>query len=560
VERLSRETKDAQQERLLERMKKQFLRSGIKLSPEQKKRFGEIDVELTKLTTEYDAHLREAYANTVVWVQDKAQLKGVPADLVADAAEKASKLGRPGEYALTVHREAYGRLMETADNREIRRRLAEAKGRIGTEGAQDNLEVVRRIVALRHEKARMLGYSSHADYILADRMAKDVKTAEGFVKGLAQDVMPQARREIDELKKLQKELTGSDDVKSWDYSYLLEKLAEKRLGFSEEQIRPYLEQSRVVEAAFETAKKLYGIEFKARPDLPVYKTGVQSFEVTRGGRSLGLLYTDLNYRESKKGGAWQGNFRAGGLFEGGMEDTHATIVAGFTEGRDGEPTLLTVDQATTVFHELGHALHALLTDVRYKSLGQESVSWDFIELPSQFMEDWLLEPEVFLKLARHYKTGEVIPENLYKSILTKQKFMKANFMLGQLRYGILDFALYSDPGADLSDFKKFESKALGPYTLLSTPEGWLFLGSMAHIISGGYSAGYYSYMWADRLVADAHEYFHEAGGGFQPELSKKFADTVLSQGDLVDADELYRLFRGRDPDSKALLRRYGLQP
>lgn len=339
-------------------------------------------------------------------------------------------------------------------------------------------------------------------------------------------------------------------------------MSKRRFGFNEESLRPYFELNRTLKAVYKIAGKLFGVQFKQRFDIPTYTSDVFVYEVSKNEKSIGLLYFDPFERPSKRQGAWMGNYRvpgqSGAKEKPSRENAHVTIVTGFRKGEEGKPTLLSLDEVTTIAHELGHGLHSLLSTTKYKGNSMESATWDFIELPSQFMEDWVYEREIFFDLARHYETGKTLDEATYQKILESKTFMGAKNMLGQLRYGILDLEMYRDPNADLSDLEAFEVGVLKAYSISERLPGSIMLTTMQHIVSGSYAVGYYSYMWANRIVADAFKYFKD-NGGFNAELSKRFLDTVMSQGDLRDADELYREFRGRDPDSQALLDKYGIK-
>jgi len=548
-----------EEKKIVDRLYKRFVRNGALLDDAHKKRVAQIDEKLSQLGTTFESNVTKASAETLVWITDRSQLEGLDEEAIKAAAQLGIDRQRPGQFAFAMKGSTYQRIMKTAKNRAFREMTFRAWVSRAKSAPYDNTNIVREMVALRAEKASLLGFNSYAEYVLSDRMAKTVDRAVGFLEELARSALPMAREQMKELRELHKSVAGIDDLKPWDALYLEEMLSERKFGFSEESLRPYFEETRVLQSAFEVAKKLFGVEFKLRNDVPTYNHEVQVYEVSKKGKSIGLLYVDLFERDSKKQGAWMGNFRASGLNpDGHYENAHATIVGGFKKGTNGEPTLLSLDEVTTVFHELGHALHSLLSVAKYKSNTMANATWDFIELPSQFMEDWVYEREVFFNLAKHYKTGASPDENTYQKLLEKRTFMGAANMLGQLRYGLLDLYMYKNKNVDLSNLEEFENQVIGKYRVTEYIPGSYILPTMQHIVSGGYSAGYYSYMWADRMVADAFNYFKD-NGGFNPEIALRYEQTIMSQGDLVDADQLFRMFRGRDPDSQALLDKYGIK-
>ncbi len=547
-----------EEHRLVERLYKSFVRNGALLNEDQKKRMTEIDERISNLGISFSSNVTKSSALIFLWVDDPNELEGIGDGIVKKAQETAKEKGGQSAYAFAMQGSLYILLMKTAKNRKLREKLFRAWLSIARSGEFDNSEIVREIVKLRAEKAKLLGFTSFAEYILSGRMAKKVETAASFLKDLAAASLPEAKKQIEELRTTLKNTEGISDIQPWDLLYTEELLSEEKFGFSDESLRPYFENSRVLAAAFEVAGRLYKLDFKLRNDIPIYHPEVKVYEAIRDERQIGLLYVDPFARDSKKQGAWMGNYRNGGMsFAGEHENPHVTIVTGFQKGLDGEPSLLSLDEAETVFHELGHALHSLLGANKYKSNGMDSAMWDFIELPSQFLEDWLYEREIFFKVAKHFQNGSAPSEEVYKKILERQTFMGATNMLTQLRYGILDLTMYQDPAVNLSDLEAFERSAVDAYQLLPRLPGVTMLPTFQHIVSGGYAAGYYSYMWANRLVADARKYFKD-NGGFNEEIAKKFLKEVISQGDIQDADILYRNFRGRDPDNTALLEKYGL--
>lgn len=559
VERLCKNNSslNEEQKRLLTETYRSFVRNGASLNDSKKARIRDLDQELAKLTTQFKENVQEASNQFLHFVTDEKDLAGLPDELKASLKADAQKRGRPDAWAVSIHAPIYIPVMEMSTNPKLREALYMAYNGKCMNGPYDNREVIKKIVTLRSERAKLLGFSSHAEFVLDDRMVQKVSTAEKFLERLRGVSKSAAEREVKELSHYKSKHFGTSDVKPWDTGFLIEKITQEKYDINQEELRPYFGASRVLNGVFEVAQRLYGLEFKVRKDIPTYHKDVQVFEAHRKGSGYtGLLYVDLYQRDSKKSGAWMTQFRNQGLFQGKVCRPHISIVMNFNKSATGE-TYLRFDDVNTLFHEFGHALHGLLSNVTYRSLGGTSVTWDFVELPSQFMENWLLEKEVFYSIAKHGTTGESLPEVTYKKLVESQKFMAGWMSVRQVQFALLDLAWHTLETPFDQDVVEFEKTATASTRLLPPVEGVCFSTSFQHIFSGGYSAGYYSYKWAEVLDADAFEYF-KTNGLFNAKIAESFYENILSKGNTEDAMVLYKKFRGREPDPDALLRRSGL--
>ena len=547
----------AEQAMLLKRTYRAFVRNGALLTDEQKARVGAIDERLSVLGEVYKKNINEATVAYTHYVKDSGRLTGLPEKAVKAAANRAKAAGREGEYLFTLDAPTVTAVLTYADDRKLREELWRGYSGRSVGGASDNRLVLLEIARLRQERAGILGYDTHAHYVTEDRMALNPKTVESFLLKLADAYRPAAIRDLSDLKEF-----AGHDIEPWDAGYYSEKIREQRYGYSEEALTPYFALDQVMEGAFFAATKRYGITFHRRDDIPVWDKEVRTYEVReRDGSYLALFYVDPYPRNAvKRPGAWMNSIQAPGEFEGLPRRPHVVNVGNFSEPVDGEPALLTMREVTTVFHELGHGLHGMFASTRYRSLAGTNVAWDFVELPSQMNENWALQDEVLDVYARHYKTGERIPAELVKKVKRAETFQAGLAGLRQISLGMLDIAWHSH---DLSavktaeDVVRFENEAMAPYRVLPPKEGAMTSPSFAHIFAGGYSAGYYSYKWADVLAADAFGVF-EKEGVFDEETSMRFRREVLEKGGTEEAAELYRRFRGGDPDPQALLRKEGL--
>lgn len=548
---------DGEQSKLLEKTYRAFVRNGALLNEEQKKKLREIDQKLSILGQQYSDNVLKATNSFELWLTNKEELAGLPESAIEAAALAAKEKGREGAWLVTLQFPSFGPFMQFSARREIREKLWRAYQTRAVSGECDNRPLIQEITRLRHARAVLLGYSTHADFVLEERMASSPESVRKFLNRLLEVSKPAAEKDLAELKAFAgKEV---DELKPWDISYYSEKLQQKKYDFDEEQLRPYFKLENVVEGVFEHARRLYGLQFKRRTDIPAYHPDVQVFEVRdeKNGDYVGLFYADFFPRESKQGGAWMSGLKEQGGPQGQLDRPHISIVCNFTKPTDKRPSLLTLDEVRTLFHEFGHSLHGMLSQCRYRSLSGTNVYWDFVELPSQIMENWVKEKESLDLFARHYETGELIPADLVKKIQDSSKFQAGWFSLRQLNFAFLDMAWHAADLAEVKDVEAYETEALKPTSLFPHVQGTIISCGFSHIFSGGYSAGYYSYKWAEVLDADAFEFFKERGI-FSREVSDRFKNHILSRGGTEHPMELYKKFRGREPDADALLRREGL--
>ncbi|MEK7357874.1 MAG: M3 family metallopeptidase [Bdellovibrionota bacterium] len=448
--------------------------------------------------------------------------------------------------------------MTYGENRGLREKLYRAYLGRAFRDAQDNEPIAKQIAILRYERARLLGYKTHAHFVLEERMAETPERVSAFLERILEKAKPASDREMNEVREFAKKESGLTDFQPWDLPFWSEKLKMKLHAFDDETLRPYFKLENCIEGVFEHARKLYGLKFKEVKDIPLYHADVRTYEVAEtSGRFIGLFYVDFFPRPTKQGGAWANSIRDQGLQGGKVERPHATIVCNFPKSTATTPSLLSIDEVRTLFHEFGHALHSLLSDVKFVSLGGTSVYWDFVELPSQIMENWAIEEEGLDLFARHYQTGDKIPRDLIKKIRETAKFQAGYYTMRQLVFALLDLAWHAQDPSGVTDIDAFEKKVTSRASPLKPVDGANISCSFSHIFAGGYSAGYYSYKWAEVLDADAFEFFKEKGL-FDGEVARKFRDHILSRGGTQHPMELYKAFRGREPDPDALLRRDGL--
>ncbi|PIS11847.1 MAG: peptidase M3, partial [Bdellovibrio sp. CG10_big_fil_rev_8_21_14_0_10_47_8] len=489
----------------------------------------------------------------------KSDLVGLPEGVIEAAAQEAEKKGHAGKWLFNLQAPSFIPFMQYAQNRELRKKLWMAYNTRAFRDSFDNQELVKKIVRFRHERAELLGFTTHADFVLSERMAQSTEKVMDFLNKLLVPSRKAADRDIAELRSFKKSLDGNDEVMPWDFAYYSEKLREKKFKYSEEELRPFFQLENVIEGVFEHARRLYGLTFREVVDVPKYHPDVRTFEVReeRTNNYVGLFYTDFFPRETKKSGAWMTAYREQGYSNGHVRRPHVSIVCNFTKPTASKPSLLTYDEVQTLFHEFGHALHGLLSQCTYRSLAGTNVYWDFVELPSQIMENWVREKEGLDIFARHYKTKQAIPPELVEKIKKSSQFQSGYSSMRQLQFALLDMAWHSQNPTLISEVDIFETKVTDPVRVLPKIPGTNSSVGFSHIFAGGYSAGYYSYKWAEVLDADAFEYFQEHGL-FNREIADKFRNFVLSRGGTEHPMDLYKKFRGREPDPQALLRREGL--
>lgn len=550
---------DKEQSRLLEKTYKSFTRNGALLDEDKKARLRDINTELAQLTLKFGEHVLAETNKYQLVVEDKARIAGLPPYAVEAAHLEAEERGLGGKWVFTLQFPSYMAVMTYADDRELRKELFMAYATKCCKGDElDNSDLIRKIVALRDERAKLLGYPSHADFVLEERMAESPRKVTDFLEELLEIALPAAKQELAELSTFAKEEGGPEKLERWDTAYYAEKLKKARYQIDDELLKPYFKLENVIDGVFMMAERLFDIRFVREDTIPKYHADVQTFEVTDPeGKHIGVFYADFFPRKGKRGGAWMTAYRGQSIRNGRELRPHVSIVCNFTKPGKTTPSLLTLDEVTTLFHEFGHALHGLLAEGKYESITGTSVYWDFVELPSQIMENWVTEKECLDLFARHYETGELIPEELVQKIKDSSNFMEGMQTIRQIGFGLLDMA-YHGAFADLTKpIQQFEQEILGRLSLLDPVPGTCMSTAFSHIFQGGYSAGYYSYKWAEVLDADAFEYFKEEGI-FNEDVARAFRKHILAAGGVEHPSVLYRRFRGREANPEALMRRSGL--
>lgn len=547
-----------EQLRLLTETYQNFTRNGAHLSDENQLRLREIDQELAKLSLQFGEHVLAETNAFQLQVTDEAELAGLPESTKEAAKLLAEKEGKEG-YLFTLHYPSYLPFMKYASSRPLRKKMALAFGAKGFQNnANNNEKIVLSIVKLRHERANLLGYDTHADFVLERRMAKNKMKVNTFLEELLEKAKPAAEKEFEELSHFAKELDEIDQLQKWDAAYYSEKLKQKKFSIDEEQLKPYFELTKVVKGVFEIANKLYQLHFEQVYDIDVYHEEVETYRVTDNeGQFVALLYADFHPRPGKRDGAWMTVYKNQKIKHGINERPHISVVCNFTRPTASQPSLLTFNEVTTLFHEFGHALHGMLANTTYSSLSGTNVYWDFVELPSQVLENWCYEEEALALFAKHYQTGEQIPQEYISKIKASANFQEGMQTLRQLSFGKLDMTWHGSNPSQIQAVKTFEDQAFEDTQLYPNVAENCMSTAFSHIFQGGYAAGYYSYKWAEVLDADAFAYFKEKGI-FNAAVAQKFKKNILTQGGTKDPMELYKAFRGKEPDPKALLKRAGL--
>jgi peptidyl-dipeptidase Dcp len=549
---------DAEDTRLLEETFKEFVRSGATLGPEEKARLREINRELSVLTTRFGENLLAETNDYQLVIEDEADLAGLSERLVAGAAEAAREAGLQDRWVFTLHRPSIEPFLDQAESRALRRQILDAYLARGSRGNEhDNREVLETIVALRTEKAKLLGYSSWADYVLEDRMAGNPARVREFLDRIWAPSLEMANKEAAALQEAIKADGGDFTLAAWDWRYYTDRIRRERYALDDSEVRPYFALENVLQGAFTVANRLYGITFVERDDLPVYHPDVRAFEVKDGdGSFLGVFYVDYFPRPGKRGGAWSSTFREQRVKDGKDIRPIVVNVGNFSKPTGAAPALLSLDEVETLFHELGHALNSLFSRIRYAGLS--TVQWDAVELPSQIMENWVLEPEVLKLYARHWKTGEVIPEALVQKLRDARLFNQGYATVEYLAASYLDMDWHTLTQAPEGKVETFETEAMDAIGLIPQIPPRYRSPYFAHVFAGGYAAGYYGYIWAEVLDADAFAAFKEKGL-FNQEVARSFRENILERGGTADAMELWMAFRGREPDVEPLLERRGLK-
>ncbi|WP_027374665.1 M3 family metallopeptidase [Chryseobacterium sp. UNC8MFCol] len=542
-----------EQEMLLNETYKGFVRSGALLNEEDKEKLKNISMDLSVKSLQFGQNVLASTNAYFKHITDKGQLAGIPEAISDQFAEEAKERNLEG-WVVTLQYPSYIPFMTYAENRELRKELALANGKKSFDGGEfDNQNLIKELLHLKQQKAQLLGYTDYADYVLEERMAKSPVKVFDFLHELLTKAKPYADKEIEELKSLAK-ADGIDDMQSYDHAFYAEKLRKQKYDLNDEELKPYFPLNQVQDAVFGLAGKLFGLTFEERNDIPKYHEDVKVYEVKENGKYKSLLYVDYFPRKGKRAGAWMTSYKNQFIQNGENSRPHISIVCNFSKPTKDTPSLLTFQEVTTLFHEFGHALHGMMANTQYPSLSGTSVKWDFVELPSQFLENFCYEPEFLKSFAKHYKTGEVLPDEKIEKIEQSKNFMEGYQTLRQLGFGILDMSYHTKvEELEKESIKDFEDKYTKATTLYPLNAETAMSPSFSHIFQGGYSAGYYSYKWAEVLDADAFQYFKE-NGIFNPEIAAKYK-VLLSSGGTKDPMELYKNFRGSEPKVESLLKR-----
>lgn len=547
-----------EQQTLLEKKYKGFSRNGANLSEDKKTRLRAIDKELSQLSLQFGEHVLAETQQYELHITNEDDLKGLPEGTIEAAKNLAETKNKEG-WIFTLDYPSYIPFMTYAENRTLRKQLSMAFGSKAFHNDKlDNQEIVLQIAKLRFERANLLGYKTHAHFVLEERMAKTPEKVTNFLQELLTKAKPAAQKEFETLQQFAKEIDGIDTLQKWDGAYYTEKLKQKLFNLDDEKLKPYFKLDNVIKGVFDVAHKLYDLQFEPIDNIDTYHEEVKTYKVTNTNNELvAIFYADFHPRPGKRNGAWMTSYKSQYKKDGENSRPHISIVCNFTRPTATKPSLLTFNEVTTLFHEFGHALHGMLANTVYPSLSGTSVFWDFVELPSQVLENWCYEKEALSLFAHHYQTGELIPMEYVEKIKASATFMEGVQTLRQLSFGLLDMHWHGINPTAVTNVKTHEQEAFAATDLYpDTPETCMST-AFSHIFQGGYSAGYYSYKWAEVLDADAFEAFLEEGI-FNKTVATRFKDFVLSQGGTDNPMELYQKFRGAPPKPEALLRRAGL--
>lgn len=540
-----------EQQMLLNETYKGFVRSGALLSDSDKEKFKNISVEISKKSLQFGQNVLAETNNYFKHITDESELSGIPETILQQYREDAKERNLEG-FVVTLQYPSYIPLMTYAENRELRREIALANGKKSFNNNEfDNQELIREIITLKQEKAKMLGYATYAEFVLEERMAQSPLKVKSFLNELLEKAKPYAESEIEELKKMAA-ADGITDIQSYDHAFYAEKLRKAKYDIDDEELKPYFPLEKVQEAVFSLAGKLFNLQFCETNDVQKYHPDVKTYEIFEDGQFKALLYADYFPRKGKRAGAWMTSFKNQYRKNGENSRPHISVVCNFSKPTAETPSLLTFQEVTTLFHEFGHALHGVLANTTYPNLSGTSVKWDFVELPSQFLENFCYEPEFLTTFAKHYQTGEVLSDHKIQKISDSKNFMEGYQTLRQVSFGLLDMAYHTD-AAKVGDIKTFETNETQAANLYPSNPETAMSTSFSHIFQGGYSAGYYSYKWAEVLDADAFQYFKE-NGIFNPEVAAKYKE-LLSAGGTTDPMKLYKNFRGSEPKVESLLKR-----
>jgi peptidyl-dipeptidase Dcp len=547
-----------EQQTLLDKKYKSFSRNGANLSEDKKIQLRDIDKKLSQLKLKFGENVLAETNKFEMLITDETDLSGLPEGTKEAAKQLAESKDQEG-WLFTLDYPSYIPFVTYADNRELRKKLTLAAGSKSFKGdALDNQDNVLQIANLRHERANLLGYKTHAHFVLEERMAQSPEKVQSFLNELLEKAKPAAENEFKNLETFAKELDHIDKLEKWDGSYYSEKLKQKLFSLDDELLKPYFKLENVINGAFTVANKLFDLNFEEIHDIDKYHEDVLTYKVSdKSGHLVSIFYADFFPRAGKRNGAWMTSYKPQYIKEGENSRPHISIVCNFTKPTKSKPSLLTFNEVTTLFHEFGHALHGMLANTTYPSLSGTSVYWDFVELPSQILENWCYEKEALELFATHYETGEVIPMDLVKKIKESATFHEGMQTLRQISFGLLDMSWHGQDPTKITNVKAHESETFKNVSLYPETKETCMSTAFSHIFQGGYSSGYYSYKWAEVLDADAFEYFKQEGI-FNKTVSDKFKDHVLSQGGTENPMTLYKRFRGQEPKPEALLRRAGL--
>ena len=547
-----------EQTTLLDKKFKSFSRNGALLSNDHKEQLRAIDTELAQLKLTYGENILAETNNYQLHIIDQNKLKGLPEGTL-EAAKAAAKSKNLNGYIFTLDMSSYLPFVTYAENRELRKEISIAAGKKAFQHNEFNNEAITiKIAQLRFKRAELLGYKTHAHFVLEERMAQNPDKVKAFLNDLLQKAKPAAEREFNQLTAFAKELDNIDHLEKWDGAYYSEKLKQKLFNLDDEKLKPYFKLENVLQGAFTIANKLFGLSFTEVFDIDKYHEEVKTYEVSdEFGALVAVFYADFFPRKGKRNGAWMTSFKSQYIKESKNERPHISNVCNFTKPTATKPSLLTFNEVTTLFHEFGHGLHGMLANTVYPSLSGTSVYWDFVELPSQVMENWCYEPEALALFAKHYQTNEIIPQEYVQKIKESANFQEGMATLRQVSFALLDMAFHSNNPMEITDVKTFEKASFDGTNLYPDVAENCKSVSFSHIFNGGYSSGYYSYKWAEVLDADAFAYFQEKGI-FNKDVAAKFKENVLSKGGTELPMELYKRFRGQEPKADALLKRAGL--
>ena len=538
---------------LLEKEYKSFVRNGANLNLESKEKLRKIDAELSQLSLTFGENVLADTQAFHLHIEKEGDLKGLPSAIIEMAAEEAQSRQKTG-WVFTLDYPSYVPFMTYSENRVLRKKFSLAFGQRGfQDNPQNNSEIIKKIVQLRKKRANLLGYKSHAAFVLEERMAQSEENVKKFLDKLSEKSKPAAEKEWENMKVFAFKNLNIVQLEKWDIAYVSEKLKQVELDLDERQLKPYFQLEMVLEGLFDIVNKLYGIKLKENSEIETYHSDVKTYEIHKNRKFQALLYTDFFPRPGKRSGAWMTSYRS----QDKNHRPHVSIVCNFSKPTQKQPSLLTFQEVTTLFHEFGHALHGILADTKYSSLSGTNVFWDFVELPSQIMENWCYQPEALNLYARHYKTGEVIPTSMIEKIKKAAHFQQGMLTLRQLSFGYLDLSFHDQQASQIENIKAHEKNKISHLQFTNDNSENCMSTSFSHIFQGGYAAGYYSYKWAEVLDADAFELFLEKGI-FDSKTATSFVNNILSKGGTEHPMILYKKFRGKEPDPSALLRRAGL--